>query len=100
MVIKRIAASVVVGAGLTVSGVLFSGAWSGASSSGPTPASSRNVSLDQTVVRAADKAGLVMMCAKGRLDPVAEATYLAVVRAHPDLADGIGADCRIVPVAP
>jgi hypothetical protein len=100
MVIKRIVASVVVAAGLTASGVLFSEAWSGASSSGPTPPSSRSVSLDETAVRAADKAGLVMMCEKGRLDPVAEATYLAAVRAHPELADGIGADCRIVPVVP
>jgi hypothetical protein len=100
MAIKRIAASVVVAAGLAASGVLFSEAWSGASSTGPTPPASSNVSLDETVLRAADKAGLVMMCEKGQLDPVAEATYLAAARAHPDLADGIGPECRIVPTAP
>jgi len=100
MNIKRIAASGAVAIGLAGSGLVFSQAWSNPASPRPVPASSSNVSLDAVVAKAADKAGLVMMCERGRLDPTAESTYQATAAAHPDLAADIGPDCRIVTFAP
>jgi hypothetical protein len=66
----------------------------------PVPASSSTLSLEAAVAKAADKAGLVMMCQRGLLDPKAESTYVATVAAHPDLAADIGPDCRILTFAP
>jgi hypothetical protein len=100
MNIKRIAATGAVAIGLAGSGLVFSQAWSNPTSPGPAPASASNVSLDGAVAKAADKAGLVMMCQQARLDPTAVSAYQATADAHPDLAADIGPDCRIVTLAP
>jgi len=100
MNIKHIAATGAVAIGLAGSGLVFSQAWSNPASPAPVPASSSTPSLDSTVAKAADKAALVMMCEQARSDPTAESRYQATAVAHPDLAAGIGPDCRIVTFTP
>jgi hypothetical protein len=100
MVIKRIAASAAVAVGLAGSGLLFSQAWLDPSPAAPATVHSTDVSMDAVVARAADKAGLVMLCEKGRLDAAAEALYRATAQAHPDLAVDIGSDCRVESSSP
>ena len=100
MNIKRIAATGAVTIGLAGSGLVFNQAWSNPGSPHPVPASSSVPALDAAADKAAAKAGLVMMCQRGQLDPKAESTYQATVAAHPDLAADIGPDCRIATFAP
>jgi hypothetical protein len=100
MNVRHIAATGAVAIGLAGSGFVFSQAWSNPGSPSPAPASSSAPSLDAAVANAANKAGLVMMCQRGQLDPNAESTYQATAAAHPDLAADIGSDCRIATFAP
>jgi hypothetical protein len=100
MNIRHIAATGAVAIGLAGSGFVFSQAWSNPAPPHSVPASSSAPSLDAAVAKAADKAGLVMMCQRGQVDPSAESTYQSTAAAHPDLAADIGPDCRITTFAP
>jgi hypothetical protein len=59
-----------------------------------------SLSTDALVVRAADKAGLLMMCEAGQRDDAANASYRAAAASHPDLSHDIGPDCRPLDVTP
>ena len=101
MTITRIASSVAVALGLVGGGVLV-----GQARSDPTPVVSAPVtpptspSADALVVRAADKAGLLMMCEAGQRDNAANASYRAAAASHPDLSQDIGQDCRLLDATP
>jgi hypothetical protein len=98
MVLTRAAAVATVGAGLAASTYLLAQVVGGPPVAPGTPASSlatAEMPIDEVVVRAADKAVLVRLCQDGLTDPGARRRYEQARVAHPDLAHGIGPDCRL-----
>jgi hypothetical protein len=95
-------ATVIVGVGITASGVLLSQAWGGASEpqTSNVPALQAPAPMGAIVAQAADRAALVQMCLDGLHDADTAARFTAAVAAHPALAVGIDANCDYVPLAP
>ena len=103
MVLIRAAAVVTVGAGLAASAYLVAQVVGGPPDALGPPASSvatAEMPIDEVVVRAADRAVLVRLCQDGLTDPRARQRYEQARVAHPDLAYGIGPDCRLDPPEP
>jgi hypothetical protein len=102
MTIKRITTIVAIAAAVTCSGATYALAQADHSGAAPVPATAvtSQVPLDSIAARAADQAGLLMLCEAARHGDLADSSYAATAVAHPDLARYIGPDCQFAPIHP
>ena len=90
--------------GLGASGLLLAQA-SADNATDPAPATAvtspaPSVSTDGLAYQAATRAALVLLCHDASTDAQAELRFRSAVAAHPELAEGIGADCTLDTATP